>query len=132
RGIPLLMVNTTHLPAAYDVILPESMKRLGWVNAAMEITLKAPYERHYAKMYNDSDGLVVLSEGLRSYWRERGVTAPIHVIPRAVQPEIFDRPLGPDPYTHLLNAPNATRSSFNANRGYRLLCAGRHTREKSQ
>jgi glycosyltransferase involved in cell wall biosynthesis len=73
-------------------------------------------------MYNESDGLVVLSEGLRSYWRECGVTAPIHVIPRAVQPEIFDRPLGPDPYASFLT--NAS--------GPRLLCAGRHTREKCQ
>ena len=75
---------------------------------------------------NNSDGLVVLSEGLRSYWRERGVTAPIHVIPRAVQPEIFDKALGADPYTHLENAGDHVW------RGARLLCAGRHTREKSQ
>src|SRR5208282_2938872 len=46
----------------------------------------------------------------------------IHVIPRAVQPAIFDKPLGPDPYEHL----GAMTS------GPRLLCAGRHTREKSQ
>ena len=38
---------------------------------------------------------MVLSDGLKSYWRERGVTVPIHVIPRAVQPEIFDKPLAP-------------------------------------
>jgi glycosyltransferase involved in cell wall biosynthesis len=68
---------------------------------------------------------VVLSEGLRTYWRERGVTAPIHVIPRAVQPEIFDKPLGSDPYSHLSTEDAAWRGS-------RLLCAGRHTREKAQ
>jgi 1,2-diacylglycerol 3-alpha-glucosyltransferase len=124
RGIPLICVNTTHLSAAYDVLLPESLKRLGWVNAGLERALKRPVETHFARIYNDSDGLVVLSEGLRSYWRERGVTCPIHVIPRAVQPEIFDRPLGEDPYTHL-----AGEASW---RGSRLLCAGRHTREKSQ
>lgn len=126
RGIPLLCVNTTHLSAAYDVLLPESIKNLGWVNTALELALKLPVDKHFVDIYNDSDGLVVLSEGLRSYWRERGVTAPIHVIPRAVQPEVFDRPLGEDPYTHLQGAgPNAWRGS-------RLLCAGRHTREKSQ
>jgi glycosyltransferase involved in cell wall biosynthesis len=126
RGIPLICVNTTHLAAAYDVLLPEELKALGWVNTGLELALKRPCERLFASMYNDSDGLVVLSEGLRSYWRERGVTCPIHVIPRAVQPEVFDRPLGPDPYTHLEGAGDR------AWRGPRLLCAGRHTREKNQ
>lgn len=126
RGIPLICVNTTHLSAAYDVLLPENLKKLGWVNTGLELALKRPCENLFAKIYNDSDGLVVLSEGLRSYWRERGVTCPIHVIPRAVQPEIFDRPLGDDPYTHLEGAGDE------AWRGSRLLCAGRHTREKSQ
>ncbi len=128
RGIPLLCVNTTHLAAAYDVLLPEKLSRVPMVHAGLELALKRPYERHFASIYNDSDGLVVLSEGLRSYWRERGVTAPIHVIPRAVQPEIFDKPLGPDPYTHLEGA-GASDALW---RGARLLCAGRHTREKSQ
>jgi glycosyltransferase involved in cell wall biosynthesis len=130
RGIPLLCVNTTHLAAAYDVLLPERLAKLGWVNAGVEFALKRPYEKLFASIYNNSDGLVVLSEGLRSYWRERGVTAPIHVIPRAVQPEIFDKPLGDDPYTHL--ASEVPRVGDSAWRGARLLCAGRHTREKSQ
>lgn len=123
KGIPLLFVNTTHLAAAYDVLLPENLKRLGWVNTGLELALKGPVERHYTNLYNASDGLVVLSEGLRTFWRERGVTAPIHVIPRAVQPEIFDKPLGDDPYAALGDA---------LSRGARLLCAGRHTREKDQ
>ncbi|MCL2724337.1 MAG: glycosyltransferase [Polyangiaceae bacterium] len=126
RGTPLLCVNTTHLVAAYDVLLPERLSKLGWINAGLELTLKRPYEKLFSSIYNNSDGLVVLSEGLRSYWRERGVTAPIHVIPRAVQPAIFDKPLGDDPYTHLGNASDAMW------RGARLLCAGRHTREKAQ
>ena len=126
RGIPMLCVNTTHLVAAYDVLLPERVTKLGWVNAALEFTLKRPFEKIFANMYNNSDGLVVLSEGLRSYWRERGVTAPIHVIPRAVVPAIFDKPIGEDPYTHL------EQKDGNSWRGARLLCAGRHTREKSQ
>jgi glycosyltransferase involved in cell wall biosynthesis len=77
-------------------------------------------------MYNQSDGLVVLSDGLRTYWRERGVTAPIHVIPRAVQSDVFDQPLGPDPYARLIERNELPQ------RGPRLLCAGRHTREKAQ
>lgn len=126
RGIPLLCVNTTHLAAAYDVLLPERIAKLGWVNTGVELALKRPYEKLFSSIYNNSDGLVVLSEGLRSYWRERGVTAPIHVIPRAVQPEIFDKPMGSDPYVHLENTSDSVW------RGSRLLCAGRHTREKAQ
>jgi 1,2-diacylglycerol 3-alpha-glucosyltransferase len=122
KGIPLLSVNTTHLAAAYDVLLPERISKIEGVHAGLEMMLKRPFEKTFANIYNETDGLVVLSEGLRRYWRERGVTVPIHVIPRAVQPEMFDKPLGPDPYTHL------TRNG----RGSRLLCAGRHTREKSQ
>jgi 1,2-diacylglycerol 3-alpha-glucosyltransferase len=121
KGIPLLMVNTTHLAAAYDVLLPESLSKIEAVHAGLEFFLKRPYERTFAEIYNQGDGLVVLSEGLRTYWRERGVTAPIHVIPRAVQPEIFDRAIGDDPY-----------EAFLPTSGPRLLCAGRHTREKSQ
>jgi 1,2-diacylglycerol 3-alpha-glucosyltransferase len=120
-GIPLLCVNTTHLAAAYDVLLPERLAKYEIVHAGVLLALKKPYEHYFASIYNESDGLVVLSEGLRTYWRERGVTAPIHVIPRAVQPEVFDRPLGADPY-----------ASFLSNEGPRLLCAGRHTREKEQ
>jgi glycosyltransferase involved in cell wall biosynthesis len=43
-----------------------------------------------------------------------------------VQPEIFDRPLGNDPYTHLIEREGLPQ------RGPRLLCAGRLTREKAQ
>jgi glycosyltransferase involved in cell wall biosynthesis len=126
KGTPLLCVNTTHLVAAYDELLPAKFARIGLVHAGLHLTLKRPYERLFARLYNQSDGLVVLSDGLRTYWRECGVTVPIHVIPRTVQPEVFDRPLGPDPYTGLLADAGLP------DRGPRLVCAGRHTREKSQ
>jgi len=125
RGVPLLVVNTTHLAAAYDVLLPERISRIEAVHAGLEIMLRKPYERTFADIYNATDGLIVLCEGLKTYWRERGVTAPIHVIPRTVQPEVFDKPLGPDPYVELLSAKGAGR-------GPRIVCAGRHTREKAQ
>jgi 1,2-diacylglycerol 3-alpha-glucosyltransferase len=80
----------------------------------------------FVDLYNQSDGLVVLSEGLRDYWRERGVSVPIHIIPRMVPAEVFERPLGPDPYAPLLEQRGLDPH------GPRLLCAGRHTREKSQ
>jgi len=126
KGVPLLCVNTTHLPAAYDVLLPDRLSRSDLLQAGVHFTLRRPFERLFSGIYNQSDGLVVLSEGLRTYWRERGVTVPIHVIPRAVQPEVFDKPLGADPYTHLFAQGRLPQ------RGPRLLCAGRHTREKSQ
>jgi 1,2-diacylglycerol 3-alpha-glucosyltransferase len=126
KGVPLLCVNTTHLVAAYDVLLPERLSRNELVQAGVHLTLKRPYEKLFARIYNQSDGLVVLSEGLRTYWRERGVSAPIHVIPRTVQPEIFDRPIGLDPYTDLIAKAGLPQ------RGPRLVCAGRYTREKAQ
>jgi 1,2-diacylglycerol 3-alpha-glucosyltransferase len=121
KGIPLLCVNTTHLVAAYEVLLPERLAHIELVQTSVLAALRRPFERTFAGIYNDSDGLVVLSEGLRTYWRERGVTVPIHVIPRVVPTDNFDRPRGPDPYLHLRSRE----------RGPRLLCAGRHTREKS-
>jgi glycosyltransferase involved in cell wall biosynthesis len=126
KGVPLLCVNTTHLPAAYDVLLPERLSKNDLLQAGVHLTLKRPFERLFSSIYNQSDGLVVLSEGLRTYWRERGVTAPIHVIPRTVQPDVFDRPLGDDPYARWAGEEGAP------GRGPRLLCAGRHTREKAQ
>jgi 1,2-diacylglycerol 3-alpha-glucosyltransferase len=125
KGVPLLCVNTTHLVAAYDVLLPEKLSKNETLQAGVHL-LNRPFERLFSSMYNQSDGLVVLSEGLRSYWRERGVTAPIHVIPRVVQPDVFDKPLGHDPYTHLIARESLPQG------GPRLMCAGRHTREKSQ
>jgi len=124
KGVPLVCVNTTHLPAAYEVLLPEKLSRSELVQAGL-MTLRRPFESLFSGIYNQSDGLVVLSEGLEDYWRERGVTVPIHVIPRAVQPEIFDRPIGADPYAHLQRLGLSER-------GPRILCAGRHTREKAQ
>ena len=126
KKIPLLCVNTTHLAAAYDVLLPERLSKMPAVHGTVELALKRPLESICADLYNGGDGLIVLSEGLRTYWRERGVTVPIHVVPRAVSADVFDRPLGDDPYPFLI-ADRGIGAS-----GLRLLCAGRHTREKSQ
>lgn len=126
RGVPLLCVNTTHLAAAYDVLLPERVSRIGAVHTVLHKTLRAPMERLFVDLYNQGDGLIVLSEGLREYWRERGVTVPIHVIPRMVPEDVFEGPIGADPYAPLLE-----KRGLDVH-GPRLLCAGRHTREKSQ
>jgi glycosyltransferase involved in cell wall biosynthesis len=131
-GIPLLCVNTTHLVAAYEVLLPEKLAKIESLQTGVLFALQRPFERMFSGIYNESDGLVVLSEGLRDYWRERGVTVPIHVIPRAVSPANFDKPLGPDPYAHVPSCGAGGRAGGRAGGGARLLCAGRHTREKAQ
>ena len=116
--IPLLCVNTIHLPSVYDVLLPESLHENAVVNALFTRRVIPWLERHSADVYNLSDGLIVLSAGLKAYWRERGVRVPIHVIPRSVEPKIFSAPMGTDPFD-----PRARR-------GGRLLVVCRHTREK--
>jgi 1,2-diacylglycerol 3-alpha-glucosyltransferase len=125
RGTPVICVNTTHLTMAYEVLLPEALAAVPVVHKAVLGALAKPFEISYSAWYNASDGLVVLSEGLRQYWVDRGVTCPIHVVPRTVTPENFDRPIGEDPFLPLLRERGLAD-------GPRLLCAGRHTREKSQ
>ncbi|HEU4405838.1 MAG TPA: glycosyltransferase [Polyangiaceae bacterium] len=126
RGVPLLCVNTTHLVAAYDVLLPERLSKVESVHRVLMATLKRPLENLFVDLYNQSDGLVVLSEGLRDYWRSLGVRAPIHVIGRMVTPQNFDKPLGPDPFAKVLAERGLPAG------GPRLLSAGRNTREKKQ
>lgn len=126
KGIPLLCVNTTHLPAAYEVLLPNWLARVPGFRDGVDYFLRRPFESLFRDVYNESDGLVVLSEGLKSYWSSRGVHVPIHVIPRAVSRDVFERASGVDPYAPLLEAAGLPT------RVPRLICAGRHTREKAQ
>jgi 1,2-diacylglycerol 3-alpha-glucosyltransferase len=116
--VPALCVNTVHLPSVYDAILPDSLHDNRYVQAFCQDTLVPWLTSNVVRVYNGCDGLVVLSKGLRDFWRERGVTVPIHVIPRAVDPSIFDGAAGEDPFDR--RAP----------RGGRLLVVCRHTREK--
>jgi glycosyltransferase involved in cell wall biosynthesis len=117
--IPFLSVNTFHWASYYEVLFPEALSE----NRAMHYVFSdrvIPWlERQVASAYNRSDGLVVLSGGLKQYWRDRGVDCPIHVIPRSVDPSIFDVPAGEDPFPE------------GAKRGKRLLSVCRHSREKS-
>lgn len=119
RGVPFLCVNTIHMPSVYDVLLPDRLHHnLRFTEFCRERVI--PWvEAQLVRTYNDSDGLIVLSEGLAQYWRDRGVGVPIHVIPRVVDPKIFDVNEPADPFP------------AGAARGHRLLCVCRHTREKS-
>lgn len=119
RGVPLICVNTIHLPAVYNVVLPDQLLRNGKVRDLFDHEVVPFLNRQSVRVYNASDLLIVLSEGLKTYWRQCGVTVPILVVPRAVEPKLFDVAPGADPY------PSHFR------RGARLLVVGRHTREKS-
>ncbi len=117
-GVPLLCVNTIHMPSVYNVLLPDALHAQRKVTDFFDNDVIPRIERSTARAYNLSDGLVVLSAGLERYWRERGVTVPIHVIPRSVQPALLEGG-GADPFPR------------EARRGSRLLCVCRHTREKN-
>jgi len=119
HGVPFLCVNTIHLASVYDVLLPDRLHDSPRFTEFCKQRVVPWVESKLVGTYNDSDGLIVLSEGLAQYWRDRGVTVPIHVIPRCIDPKIFDVNEPEDPFP------------AGAARGHRLLCVCRHTREKS-
>jgi glycosyltransferase involved in cell wall biosynthesis len=117
--VPFLPVHTVHLPSVYNVVLPDALMKNPVANRIFTDGLIPMIEQQSANVYNHSDGLIVLAEGLKKYWEARGVTAPIHVIPRPIEPKIFDVPQPNDPYpAHFA-------------KGARLVVVCRHTREKS-
>ena len=118
HGVPFLAVNTMHLPSYYHVILPDWARASRSVTSLFENQIIPSLERHAARVYNQGDGLIVLSRGLEQYWREHGVRVPIHVIPRAVDDSIFGVSATEDPF--------AARTLP----GQRLLCVCRHSQEK--
>jgi 1,2-diacylglycerol 3-alpha-glucosyltransferase len=119
QHVPFLCVNTLHLGSAYEVLLPEALADNSAAHALFRQRLIPWIERHCAASYNQTDGLIVLCDGLEQYWHERGVKVPIHVIARSVDPAIFDRPSTGDPFDPRCKP------------GARLLCVCRHTREKN-
>lgn len=118
KGIPLLAVNTVHLPSVYPVVMPESLHHVPAAHWAFQNTFLRLAEGTSSSVYNACDGLIVLSQGLEKYWRTRGVESPIHVIPRCVEPRIFDAAPGADPFPKHFK------------KGARMLVVCRHTREK--
>jgi 1,2-diacylglycerol 3-alpha-glucosyltransferase len=119
RAVPFLAVNTIHLPSVYNTVLPDVLNETPAVRALFERGVVPWLEQHSVRVYNQGDGLIVLSEGMARYWRSRGVSVPIYVIPRAVEPMFFDASASHDPFD-----PRAKR-------GQRLLCVCRHAREKN-
>lgn len=118
HGIPVLSTNTVYIPGFAQYALPASLYRLEAVRAFWARVPARAVEASFAKTYNQGDGLIVQCRGLANYWREFGLEVPIHTIPRPIDVEIFDRPLGPDPF----------RSDFGV--GKRIIMVCRHAREK--
>lgn len=118
QGVPLVCVNTLHMPSVYNVVLPDALNEIGPVNRFFTDGIVPLVESQSAEVYNTGDALVCLSPGLKQYWRDRGVEVPIHVIPRAVEKRIFDRVGQADPF------PDEAKP------GARLIVVCRHAREK--
>ncbi|MGB5696287.1 MAG: glycosyltransferase [Polyangiales bacterium] len=118
HGVPLVCVNTVHMPSVYNAVLPDALHDVSSVNRLFEQRVMPWVESNTTDAYNAGDALVCLSPGLKRYWKERGVEVPIHVIPRAIEKRIFDETGQPDPF-----AASATP-------GARLLVVCRHAREK--
>jgi glycosyltransferase involved in cell wall biosynthesis len=118
HGVPLVCVNTVHMPSVYNVVLPDALHQVPTVNRLFEERVMPWVESNTTDAYNAGDALVCLSPGLKRYWQERGVEVPIHVIPRAIEKRIFDQTGQDDPF-----APETKT-------GARLLVVCRHAREK--
>jgi 1,2-diacylglycerol 3-alpha-glucosyltransferase len=119
HGIPLLATNTIHLPSYTNHVLSDQIMNTQWLRGPIDWRMSIVERDYVENIYNQTDGMVVLSRFMVPYWRDRGVTAPIHVIPRPVRPEIFSRPAQRDPFP------------ANFAPGGRVLTVCRQSREKS-
>lgn len=118
HGIPCVATNTIYLPAWAQFLLHDSIHKVQWLQNFMH-GLSKVFERKFARVYNQHDGLIVQCAALANYWRDVGtLEVPLHVIPRPIDRAMFDAPLGPDPI----------RPEFR--KGKRLIVVCRHSREK--
>ncbi len=117
--IPVLTTQTIDLPLHSHFLLSDKLYandtiREWWKGQAYAM------ERSFARqMYSRSDALIVQSRHLVDYWRERGVTSPIEVVGRPINPAVFSRQPTEDPFP----------AHFRV--GKRLLTVSRHDREKN-
>ena len=114
----VLNTNIIHLPTHSHFVLSDKMYENRVVREiAQQSALNV--EREFARMYNDGDCMIVQSRFMVDYWRERGVTVPVEVVGRPIDPSKFSKQPGRDPY------PAA------ATPGARLVVVCRHDREKN-
>lgn len=116
--VPFLNTHVIHLPTHCHFILSEGLYQTEWFMNWWRKQAVA-MESNFAKMYNQGDCLIVQSRHFVPYWRERGVTVPIEVVGRPINPAIFSKQAEADPY----------RADFK--QGGRLLVVCRHDREKN-
>lgn len=118
-GIPYLNTHIIHLPTHSHFILSDRL----FQNEPLRDWLReraTDMEKNFAEhVYNQGDAFIVQSRHMVKYWRERGVTVPIEVVGRPINPDIFSKPAAEDPFP----------ASFKP--GRRLLVVCRHDREKS-
>ncbi len=113
----VLNTNIIHLPAHCHMLVNDTLWQNPVVRTAMQ-QWAGSVERDFAKLYNQGDAFIVQSRYMVDYWRERGVTVPIEVVGRPIDPARFSRPAGNDPYPEHFVA------------GKRLVVVCRHDREK--
>lgn len=117
--VPFINTHIVHIPTHSHFILNDALYERERVRSWLEQRANE-MERIFAKeFYNESDCLVVQSRHYVDYWRERGVTVPIEVVGRPINPTIFSTQPNYDPYPE----------SFKV--GHRLLVVCRHDREKN-
>lgn len=117
-GIPVLNTHTVHLPTHSHFILSDGL----YANrTAREWLLKQAQnlELHFAQAYNQGDCLIVQSRHFVQYWRDRGVTIPIEVVGRPIDPTKFDAQPTYDPFPEHFKV------------GKRIVVVSRHDREKN-
>lgn len=115
--IPVLNTHILHLPTHSHFLVGDRLYKQDWVRRALANESLAQ-EKVMAGYVNDGDGLIVQSRFMVDYWRERGVTVPIDVVGRPIDPKVFDRTPGRDPFpAHFA-------------KGKRLIVVSRHDREK--
>ncbi|TVR03767.1 MAG: glycosyltransferase [Deltaproteobacteria bacterium] len=117
-GTAVLNTHIIHLPTHSHFLVSDGL----YANPLVREVLRhngEKMERSFARMYNEGDAFIVQSRHMVDYWRERGVTVPIEVVGRPINPTVFSRSPGADPFPkHFVH-------------GKRLLVVCRHDREKN-
>jgi glycosyltransferase involved in cell wall biosynthesis len=114
----VLNTHIIHLPTHSHFLLGDKLYENPIVREALRQSATS-VERDFARMYNEGDCMIVQSRFMVEYWRERGVTVPIEVVGRPIDPSKFSAPALTDPFP----TPFAP--------GHRLVVVCRLDREKN-
>jgi glycosyltransferase involved in cell wall biosynthesis len=117
-AIPVLHTHTVHIPTHSHFILSDRLYANDYVRQWC-IDTSLGLEHQFADAYNQGDGLIVQSRHFVQYWRDRGVTVPIHVVGRPIDPRKFDAQPNYDPFPEHFKV------------GKRIIVVSRHDREKN-